>query len=512
MLLAALATLGLLATSSGVATANGGYHTSSGAMITIAGTAPAGTTALPIIDVGEDADVEGFAFEGIPDGIGVMPGAQPGTADVFVNHEQSRVPFNNQADFVDASVSRLTLNTATGGVLDAEVALDPSLGFIRFCSATMAGPAEGLSGYTFFTNEESNDVVNVPAGAPYGPDPALAPQRQAGYALALDPDTGDVSVLAGAGRHNHENDMIVPGGWDELALLSGDDTFFTPPLPDWSQLYVYLAESENQLLSDHGTLWAFRVTHTDDGRVDAANPFNGANDYGDIQTGDDWRGRFIRVPNKIARGLTGAGPQDALEDWSNAHNVFQFIRVEDTAYDVNEPRVVYITDTGDRRMIPDATTGRLTRAGSSTVGSYTNGRIFRMEFDPDNPRKVSSFSILVNADAGGFNNPSSLHQPDNIGTSEHSLMIQEDTGQAPGSRVWRYDLVTGSLTVIASVNNGLTDESSGIVDASPWGFGAGTWLMDVQAHSTFIDTDTSTPPITYKREAGQLLLLTVPGS
>ena len=51
------------------------------------------------------------------------------------------------------------------------------------------------------------------------------------------------------------------------------------------------------------------------------------------------------------------------------------------------------------------------------------------------------------------------------------------------------------------------------MDASPSGFGPRTLLMDVQAHNTSIDTDSTTnPPITYKREGGQLLLLTVPGS
>ena len=88
------------------------------------------------------------------------------------------------------------------------------------------------------------------------------------------------------GRHNHENDMVIPGGWEQIAVLSGDDTFFTPPFPDWSQLYLYLADNEDAIAADQGSLWAFRVTGTDEGKVDEADPFNGANDYGEIQTGD----------------------------------------------------------------------------------------------------------------------------------------------------------------------------------------------------------------------------------
>jgi hypothetical protein len=483
---------------------------------------------LPIISVGDE--VGSFLFEGIPDGIGAKPGAAPGTVDVFVNHEQSTVPFplppdpNAAADFQDASVSLLTLEAASGnasteGVLGASVPLGPENGFVRFCSSTMAGPNEGLDRYLYFTNEESNDIVDVPAGAPYGPDPSLAPQRQGGYAVVLDATTGAFTQVPGMGRHNHENDMVIPGGWDQIAVLSGDDTFFTPPFPDWSQLYLYLADDEESLIADHGSLWAFQVTATDEGKVKAGDPFNGANDYGDIESGDEWQGRFIHVPQQIARGLTSQPPQDALEDWSNSKNVFQFIRVEDTAYDVNDPHVVYLADTGDGRMIPEVdpvtgepTTGRLTRGPSGTVGEFPNGRVYRMEFSPSNPRKVVSFSILLNNDLGGRGNPNVMHQPDNMGTSTNSLMVQEDTSQAPGARVWRYHFATATWSVVASVVDGTSNESSGIVDASEW-FGDGAWLLDVQAHNVFVNEDTVTRPgVRLKREGGQLLLMKIPGS
>jgi hypothetical protein len=440
-----------------------------------------------------------------------MPGPAPGTADVFVNHEQSHVPFLGLADFEDASVSRLTLDTSTGEVLAADVPLDPSLGLLRFCSATMAGPKEGLDRYLFFTNEESNDVVPVPPGAPYGPDPSLAPDRQAGYSVVLDPSDDSTHVLRGAGRLNHENTMVVPGRWNRIAMLTGDDTFFTPPFPDWAQLYLYLARDEDAILADEGRLYAFRVTRTDEGRVRVTDPFNGANDYGDIEVGDRWRGRFIPVPRRIAEGRTDLPPQKALELWSNRKNVFQFIRVEDTAYDPNRPRVVYLADTGDGRMVPDPATGRLTRGPSGTIGDFPNGRIFELKFHPKRPRFVTSFSILLDADAGGRDNPDVLHNPDNMGTSRHSLMVQEDTSQLPGSRVWRYDLDAGTWSVVAAVDNGTVNESSGIVSAARW-FGPGTWLLDVQGHDTFIDEEVVSPDLTLKREAGQLVLMTIPGS
>jgi hypothetical protein len=489
-----------------VAQADAGYLTPQPPFLTLDASAPAGTTLLAIVNSGDT--VGDLTFSGIPDGIGLMPGSSPDTVDVFVNHEESRVPFNALADFVDSSVSKLTLDT-TGAVQAGSVALPSSAGFIRFCSSTMVGPAEGFSNYVYLTNEESNDVLSVPAEAPYGPDPALGAQRQAGYSVALDPASGEYRTIPGLGRMNHENSVVVPGGWDQVAVLTGDDTFTAPA----SQLYLYLAGSERTLLRDKGNLWAFQVTRTDEGPVNRRDPFNGANDYGDIQSGDDWAGRFIHVPDDVAKGLTGEAPQTALENWSNDHNVFQFVRVEDIAYDVNDPRIIYFADTSTNRLVPDPSTGRLMRGPDGTAGLYDNGRVFRMELSETNPKMVDSFSILLNGDTGGPAVPGAgaIHNPDNVATSPNSLMVQEDTAVV-APRVWRYDLATGMWSVIATVND-IDWESSGIVDASEF-FGPGSWLLDVQAHDVFVGpTDTTTTPgVTYKREGGQLLLLTLPGS
>jgi hypothetical protein len=81
----------------------------------------------------------------------------------------------------------------------------------------MAGEAEGFDEPIFFANEETNDVVAVLSGAVYGPDPSLDSLRQAGYAVALNTVTGSYDEIAGMGRHNHENTVVVPGGWDVVA-------------------------------------------------------------------------------------------------------------------------------------------------------------------------------------------------------------------------------------------------------------------------------------------------------
>lgn len=488
------------------ALAGSGYQTSKPSYVTLTG---AGTV-VPLVNSGEE--IFGDIFEGIPDGIGVVPGPgignEQGYVDLYVAHEQSRVPFGGFADFQDSSVSRVRVDVASKAITDLEVVLQPDEGFIRFCSAFMAGPEHGFPHYTLLLNEESNDVLPVPAGASYGPDPFLAPNRQAGYSVYLDTVTGKSGVLAGTGRHNHENQVIVPGWKKGIVALSGDDTFTAPS----SQLYMFQSASWKHFQKDEGTLWAFRVTATHTGPLaDPADPQNNANDYLEIGLGQTWRGEFIPVPADVARGTTAAKPQDALENWSNANNVFQFVRVEDIGYDPDNPRVVYFADTGTTRLIENATTGRLDPARPSGVTS--NGRIFKMTLNADDPTKVDAFSILADAGQLGMRNP------DNLDVGRNSIMVQEDVGNA---KIWMYSFATGSWTHVATANQPPA-ETSGIVDVSRW-FGDGWWALDVQSHVNqsvttgppFVWTGLPGPAVgtTYqqRREDGQLLLMQIPGS
>lgn len=514
-----------------VSAGNPGFFTSVPAMLT---TSVSGGSVLPIISVG-DTFADGYRFEAIPDGIGITPNGK-GTVNVFVAHETSLVPFpftGNVAtctasscvsDFDNAQISHLKLHQNSAGVLSGKIVVDSSMNYQRFCSAFIADKEHGFKHPIFFANEEATDFVSPPPLLAWPPDPSN--QRQAGLVVALDTKNGKTYEIPGMGRHNHENTVVVPGGWNEIVALSGDDTFSAPS----SQLYMYTAASGDALLADHGTLWAFRVTSKNSTAVNPADAQNGANDYGDITSGDVMTGEFIEVPRAVA-----LDNQMPLENWSNANNVFQFIRVEDLAYDKNNPRVVYIADTGEPRATVHATSGRLQRSPSGTNGPFPNGRIFKMVMNASNPRVVDSFTILINADAGGYNNVGVIHNPDNIDTSANSLMIQEDPGShngqrtafpnATNARVWRYDLTTGTLTVVAEVDQSLTPsspkgnwESSGIVDVSSV-FGPGSWLLVVQAHSLWVESEVRTVtvgsasgPITFKREGGQLLLLKVPGS
>ena len=73
--------------------------------------------------------------------------------------------------------------------------------------------------------------------------------------------------------------------------------------------------------------------------------------------------------------------------------------------------------------------------------------------------------------------------------------------------------------MVAKVNQAALDpnvaqgnwESTGIVDAAS-AFGPGWFYVNVQAHSALIASEKRSDGITYKREAGQLLLVKIPGT
>ena len=483
--------------------ADQGYLTDSDPLIELDANVGLGGRVVPIIDSGDE--LGDFIFEGIPDGIGMAPGSNRSTVDVYVAHEQTHVPFFGEADFQDASVSKLTLSTRRhnfGAVMDASVAVSPDEGYIRFCSAFMASPADGFANYTFFTGEEANDVIPVVPGAAYGADPSLDPDRQAGYVVAHDTVTGETVPIPGMGRLNHENTIVVDGGWPGVTILTTDDTFNAPS----AQLYMYHAASGDAVLADEGTLYAFQVTATDSGPVDPYDAFNGANDYLDLQPGQNWQGRFIEVPREIALGTTELAPQDALEEWSNENNVFQFIRLEDAATDRHNPNVVYVADTGRTRIVPDDTTGRMMRGPSGTVGFADNGRIFKFELDPSDPMSVTGFSVLAQGDDPGAGDYVPFVNPDNIDTSRKSLMVQEDNDNA---RIWQHRFRPGDWRVVAHVTDP-DGESSGVLDVSS-AFGPGWWLVDVQAHGSN-QSEEQVGDVLLKREDGQLLLIRIPGS
>ncbi|MBL8096384.1 MAG: hypothetical protein JNL73_19555 [Anaerolineales bacterium] len=575
-----LACLSLLLGGAGSATASpatrhgngdGGFRTQQPAML--AAVAP-GVTVEPLLTVG-DVLPNGFRFEAIPDGIAVSARGR-GRVELYVNHETARVPFpynpaaptaaNGENDFDNAQLSRLTLNPRTLGVVDGAFAIDTSRGFQRFCSSYLATRREGFNREILFMNEESPDYVlrQTASWPPALNDPG---QEEVGVVVAVDIRTGEARPIYGMGRLNHENSVPIPG-YRIPVVLTGDDTFTSGPLtgvfpagavPAQAQLYSYIAPSAGALLRDEGNLWAF-VSDTP-----------GVRNYYDVLPGSGTAvtGHFIQVPKEIATGrkadgtevraadfgfplppndgswqrdprsvtpLGIDGPQWVLEYWSDINNVFQFVRVEDIAYDKRRgmENVVYIVDSGRGR----------TAAQSLDTPNFrsTNGRVWQMVLDRRDPTKVTSLTVFVEGDDNPVKTVDEVHQPDNIETTRRGLLLTEDPGSsqqfaitdtssaATTARLW-YVPFDGAPQVLArvdqSADGGPTDvdgrapgnqgawESTGIIDVSDI-LGDGTFLINVQAHTLWVEkapgddfNGDGQPDFTYKREGGQLLLVRV---
>ena len=557
-----------------------GFKTEQASMLS---TVKPGVEITPLLTVG-DVLPSGFRFEAIPDGISVRTRGQ-GRVDLFVNHETSKVPFpynataptaaNGENDFDNAQVSRLILNQHSAGVLNGSFVIPSSSGYQRFCSNYLATEKEGFDREILFTNEESPDYV-YRQEASWPPTPGSPEEREAGAVVALDVKTGQHHPIYGMGRHNHENNVAIPG-YGHPVVFSGDDTFTSGPLtdplntsvklaPSQSQLYSYIAPSTNGLLADTGDLWAF-VSDTP-----------GVKNYYDVApgSGTEVSGHFIKVPKDIATGLNPDGselkaadkgyplpptdfswqldlrfatvapgpgidgPQWVLEYWSDLNNVFQFVRVEDIAYDKRQGmgNVVYIVDSGR---------GRTAAQSLDTNFRSTNGRVWKMVLDKNDPTKVTSLTVFVEGDDNPVKTRDEVHQPDNIETTQTGVLLTEDPGSsqqftpaqiaadpdnATTARLW-YVPFTGApevvLKVDQSADGGPTDvdgrapgnwgawESSGIVDASA-AFGPGAFLINVQAHTLWVEkapgddnNGDGQPDFTYKREGGQLALIRIPG-
>lgn len=552
-----------------------GFKSAQPAMMTAV---KAGVEITPLMTVG-DVLSSGYRFEAIPDGIAFRTRGD-GRVDLFVNHETGKAPFpyntatptaaNGENDFDNSQVSRLILNAHSTGVLNGSFVISKESGYQRLCSIFLATAKEGFTRDILFTNEESPDYVlrKTNSWPPVIGDPA---EKQAGLVVALDVRNGKHRPIYGMGRHNHENSVAIPG-YGYPVVLSGDDTFTSGPLtgvfapgavPAQSQLYSYIAPTTNAVLDDKGDLWAF-VSDTP-----------GIKNYYDVLPGSGTvvTGHFIKVPKDIATGLnpdgsemkaadkvfplppnngswqtdlrsvvpTGIdGPQWVLEYWSDINNVFQFVRIEDIAYDkrAGMGNVVYLVDSGRGR--------RANQSLDTPNFRSTNGRVWKMVLDPTDPTKVTSLTVFVEGDDNPVKTVTEVHQPDNIESTPAGILLTEDPGSsqqftaaqqandpaATTARLW-YVPFAGTPEVIAKVDqsadNGPTDvdgraagnwgawESSGIIDASG-AFGPGTFLINVQAHTLWVEkapgednNGDSQPDFTYKREGGQLMMLKIPG-
>ena len=199
-----------------------GFKTSQASMLSCPS---CGSDVVPIITVG-DTMPGGYRFESIPDGVSLQARGN-GRVDLFVNHETSTVAFpytaaaptatNSQNDFLNSQVSLLALNQHSKGVFSGRYAIDSDENYQRFCRNYLATASARAS--TATSSSRTRKVrTGCTARARRGRKPIAAGTpgaEQIGVVVAYDPKTGKHKTIYGMGRHNHENDVAIPG-FDDL--------------------------------------------------------------------------------------------------------------------------------------------------------------------------------------------------------------------------------------------------------------------------------------------------------
>ena len=410
----------------------------------------------------------------------IAPGAATdpiiSTGDVIGGYQMSGIP-DGLGAFKDAGTLQVFMNHELGitfpGVPPGVDTRISNLTLNRKTHGVLAAQYRftGAEGFERFCSSTLETINGTPY---YLTGEEAIPAGHDGSSIVMNAGTGEWTETPQFGHFEHENVVPVPS-IKRFMLVSTEDNFRVG-VP--SYLFAYIADSFADAVSGdpaHGSLYVWRALDpTDTGFT--------------LAKGDTVPGEF--VPISQADNVNDV----TLKAAATAAGAFRFARLEDAAVAFQTPGRVFFADTG--------------KAGEATLA----GRIYRLDIDPSNPTHASLTLVLDST-------VDDMANPDNLGTSPQSLMIQEDREnpfRVQYSRVLRYDLSDGSLTPVARVNTlvGLPGqwESSGIVWAGNL-LGGGWWLSSVQAHTlTAPQPGPTLVPNTAVGEDGQLDALFVPGS
>jgi hypothetical protein len=302
-----------------------------------------------------------------------------------------------------------------------------------------------------------------------------------GSSIVMNAETGQWWETAHFGHFQHEN--VVPAlRLSKFVVLSQDDDF---RIGQPAYMFAYIADSFEDAVSGDpakGSLYVWKALDETD------TAFT-------LDKGETIRGEFVPLTQAENTNST------TLKDAATAKGAFRFARLEDGAMAQQHPGQHYFVDTG--------------KVGEATL----RGRMYRMDIDPSDPTEAS-VTLLLDGDRGD-----DIVNPDNIDTSVHSVVIQEDRESAfrgVHNRVLVYDIKSGTIRPVARVNTTPPLppgqwESSGVINAQTL-LGNDWWIVDVQAHSTFAPQPGPAPPgiqptpNTASGEDGQLLALYIPDS
>ena len=423
-----------------------------------------------VLDAGE-LGANGYRFNGIPDGIGVMDNGN-GTLRVLVNHELGATAGDQRAHgSKGAYVSDLTIDKATLSVVSGKDFLASAndlflssadgtswtsgntTAFARFCSGDLAAASafrNGSSGYDgriYLTGEESG-----------------AEGRAFAHVLTGS-DAGKVYELPSLGNLSFENVVANPLAQDKTVVVSLDDTSTN------GQVYVYVGTKSNDVnanaiqragLAD-GTTYGIRVNSTGTTNTEVGSLAN-PNDTGlGLSNGI---GSFELVNLGDVKAKTGA----TLNSESITAGVTNWLRPEDGAWSQDGKTFYFVT----------------------TATSTSASRLWALEFtNAANPEAGGTVKMLLNGSEGQV-------MFDNMTVADDgSILLQEDPGNnARLAKIWRYNTTNDTLVELAqhdpalfSGTNPLTldEESSGIVDITS--FLTGVSGYDTSKHSYFLVAD-----------------------
>jgi Ca2+-binding RTX toxin-like protein len=416
-------------------------------------------------------------FGGVPDGIGAFDNGD-GTITVLVNHELTSLEgIARDHGSAGAYVDRLVIDKATLAVVSADDLIKTvhlwndatdsyfigTTAFSRFCSGDLPAQtalfngADGLgtSARIYFTGEETS------------------PEGRATATIVTGPNAGNTYELPSLGNMAYENVVLNPFQQDKTIVAMDDDT--SPP--GQGQVYIYVGEKQ--------------ATGTDIQKAGlTGGQFFGIKVGGGglEQNGTSLSGSFSLVAlgnNGDVSNSTGA----QIETQSIASGVTGFLRPEDFSWDAQHPNVAYFTTTNSF-------------SGSS--------RIYQLTFsDITNPAAGGTIKAVVDSANYG------AHMFDNLTVANGHVVVQEDPGNnAYVSRMWDYDIATGTFTPVATFNpdqfqpgagHFITqdEESSGVLDVTGLLGDSDTraYLLDAQVHAA-----TGNPATV---EGGQLMVMYV---
>jgi hypothetical protein len=427
---------------------------------------PAGVRAFPLIG-SDDAlpQSPGFVFGGSADGMGILRGGD-GEYTLLVNHEDN------------FAVSRITLDDQFRPV-KADYAIQSQWGRFRLCSATLATPAVHGFGPLYITAGESSAESQI-----HGMDPFGA--------------VNSSQLLGALGRWNTENAVPLPKDayGNRTVIVIGDDDSGSAA---GGQLALYVGNSIGDLTG--GSVYVL------------ARPNDVVRER-DMVVGQSYPVVFRKVEG--AAGLTGAD----INARSLALKAVQFGRVED---------IDYRKGTGGGREVYFNVTGQNNTGANADYARSKYGRVYRLVLDPQDPTRGTLQVVLDGDDRTG---PAREFQnPDNILATRDYLYVAEDPNgygdETHDARVYRYDLRSGSLSVVAELDHRRGDPKYNNVPGAQsskgsWEFGAmldlehevgirGAFLLAIQPHTWTgdryrgVDGGTLRPN---EAQASQLVVLT----